>query len=61
MDRELNAAKSRLWANAQTLRRWLAAKGGGGPAATTFKGRAHPRRGGPLWAFGQAPGALPCQ
>eukprot|EP00974_Lingulodinium_polyedra_P012403 1197221-Lingulodinium_polyedra.AAC.1 len=37
MDWELNSAKSRVWANARTLRRWLAAGGGGVPASTTFK------------------------
>eukprot|EP00974_Lingulodinium_polyedra_P078949 7647283-Lingulodinium_polyedra.AAC.1 len=37
MDWQLNAAKSRLWANTAGLRRWLAAEGGGVPASTTFK------------------------
>eukprot|EP00974_Lingulodinium_polyedra_P004271 401478-Lingulodinium_polyedra.AAC.1 len=37
MDWELNSSKSRLWANAAAFRRWLAAEGGGVPAATTFK------------------------
>eukprot|EP00974_Lingulodinium_polyedra_P074164 7186208-Lingulodinium_polyedra.AAC.1 len=37
MDWQLNSAKSRLWANTRVLRRWLAAEGGGVPAATCFK------------------------
>eukprot|EP00974_Lingulodinium_polyedra_P032470 3126919-Lingulodinium_polyedra.AAC.1 len=37
MDWELHASKSRLWANAASLRRWLATEGGGVPTATTFK------------------------
>eukprot|EP00974_Lingulodinium_polyedra_P096889 9390723-Lingulodinium_polyedra.AAC.1 len=51
MDWQLNAAKSRLWANSAGLRRWLAAEGGGAcrrppPSKTSASWRMPGRRGG---------------
>eukprot|EP00974_Lingulodinium_polyedra_P029130 2807776-Lingulodinium_polyedra.AAC.1 len=38
MDWDLHTSRSRPWANAAELRRWLKAAGGGVPASACFKG-----------------------